>query len=186
LDVIDEFAKQLALPEIPERIPGTESVTTPASSLLDSAIYTAVQIYRSDYPFISIKFKPGCSGIQVAMHERFILTIFRNLLRNAVHALMQGDLIEKKIKIRSRVDGSMALIEMENSGPGFRPEIVPFLFKRLIPHEDGRKGRGLLLVGFLVEQHGGRIEAVQNKSKKGVLFRFWLPLFQPEENTPKA
>jgi PAS domain S-box-containing protein len=186
LGVIDEFAKQLALPEIPERIPGSESATAPVSALLDSTIHTAVQIYRSDYPSISFQFKPGCSGIQVAMHERFIRTIFQNLLRNAVYALTQGNPIKKKIKIRSHVEGPMAMIEMENSGPGFRPEIVPFLFKRLIPHEDGRKGRGLLLVGFLVEQHGGRIEAVQNKAKNGVLFRFWLPLFRPVDNTPEA
>jgi nitrogen-specific signal transduction histidine kinase len=59
-----------------------------------------------------------------------------------------------------------------------RPDILPYLFKRLIPHADGRKGRGLLLVGFIVEQHAGRIEIVQSEKEKGVLFRLWLPLYR--------
>jgi len=152
-------------------------------AVLDSAIHAAVALYRSDFPGIAFEFEPGCQDTKVAMHERFIRSIFRNLLRNAVHALQQVDGIEKTVHIRSHVDGNMALIEMGNSGPGFRPEIIPFLFKRLIPHEDGRKGRGLLLVGFLVEQHGGRIEAIQKEAEKGVLFRFWLPLFGSEAIT---
>ncbi len=186
LGAIDEFAKQLALPEIPERLPGTEVIMAPAFAVLDSAIHAAVEIYRSDHPSISFQFEPGCQDTRVAMHERFIRSIFRNLLRNAVHALNQVDSIEKTIQIRSRVENSMAVIEMENSGPSLRPAIVPFLFKRLFPHDDGRKGRGLLLVGFLVEQHGGRIEAVPNEAEKGVLFRFWLPLFGSEGSTTET
>jgi len=183
LAAIDEFAKQLALPEIPERVPGTEVIMAPDSADLDSGIHAAVEVYRSEHPDISFQFEPGCLGTRVAMHERFIRSIFRNLLRNAVHALNQEDLIDKTIMIRSRVENSIAMIEIENSGPSLRPAIVPFLFKRLFPHDDGRKGRGLLLVGFLVEQHGGRIEAVQNEAKYGVLFRLWLPLFESEGNT---
>lgn len=186
LSAIDEFARQLALPDIPEHLPGTEVVMAPASADLDSEIHAAVEVYRSDHPAISFQFEPGCPGTRVAMHERFIRSIFRNLLRNAVHALTQGDSIEKTIRIQSSMEGSMAMIEMENSGPSLRPEIVPFLFKRLFPHDDGRKGRGLLLVGFLVEQHGGRIEAVPIEAENGVHFRFWLPLFELEGNTAEA
>ena len=50
----------------------------------------------------------------------------------------------------------MAVFEIEDTGLGLRPEVVPFVFKRLVPHKDGRKGRGLLLVGFIVQQHGGQ------------------------------
>ena len=34
----------------------------------------------------------------------------------------------------------MAMIEIENSGPSLRPEIVPFLFKRLFLMKTGEKG----------------------------------------------
>jgi len=150
---------------------------SPASAVLDSSIHAILQLYRSNLPDILFQFESGCQDTMVAMHERFVRSICRNLLRNAVHAIKHGRSIEKTVHIRTAVDGAMVRIEIKNSGPGVRPEVIPFLFKRLVPHEDGRKGRGLLLVGFLVEQHGGRIEAVQSDYGKGVLFRFWLPVY---------
>jgi signal transduction histidine kinase len=182
LNTIDQSANRLAMPEIPDRLPGYEVVPSPASSDIDSAIHTAVEAERPRYPFISFQFEAGCSDVRVATHERFIFTILRNLLRNAIHALSSEDVIEKIIWVQSCIDGSMAMIEMKNSGPNLRTEIAPLIFKRLIPHKDGRKGRGLLLVGFIIEQHGGRIETIQSAGK-GVIFRFWLPLAAlPEYN----
>jgi signal transduction histidine kinase len=182
LMAIDKRAGHLALPEIPERLPGQEAVISPASSEIDFAIQAAVEIYRRDHPSITFHFDPGCENMRVAMHERFIFAIFRNLLRNAVHALSRDEMDEKTVYIHTRVDGPMALIEMKNSGPRVREDIIPYLFKRLIPHEDGRKGRGLLLVGFLVEQHGGRSEVVPD-AERGAYFRFWLPLVVESEET---
>jgi signal transduction histidine kinase len=180
LTAIDKRAGHLALPEIPERLPGQEAVISPASADIDSAILSVIEIHRRDYDSITFRFEPGCQEVRVAMHERFILAIFRNLLRNAEHALSQDDSNEKWVHISTRVDGSMALIEVKNSGPKVRDNILPYLFKRLIPHEDGRKGRGLLLVGFLVEQHGGRSEVIPDE-ESGAFFRFWLPLAVPSE-----
>ncbi len=182
LNTIDQSANRLAMPEIPDRLPGYEATPLPASSDIDSAIHTAVEADRPRYPSISFRFEAGCPDVRVAMHERFIFTILRNLLRNAIHALSSESVIEKTIWVRSRIDGSMAMIEMENSGPNLRTEIAPFIFKRLIPHGDGRKGRGLLLVGFIIEQHGGKIETIQIEGK-GVTFRFWLPLAPSQEHS---
>jgi GAF domain-containing protein len=176
--LIDQAAARLAQPEIPERLPGYEAVTLPDFCQLDEIIQGVVQTYQSKHPSIAFRFEPGCPEIPVAMHERFVHSIFRNLLRNAAFALLRDDVTEKTVCIRSRVEGSMAVIDLENSGPKLRSNILPYLFKRLIPHDDGRKGRGLLLVGFIVEQHAGRIEIVQNEQEKGVLFRLWLPLHQ--------
>ncbi|RPJ27789.1 MAG: GAF domain-containing protein, partial [Chloroflexi bacterium] len=185
LSVIDKFAEHLGLPEIPERLPGFESIVTPASCQIDSTIHAAMQAYRSGHPSISFQPELGCPGIRVAMHERFLFSIVRNLLRNAGFAL-DRILTEKTILIRSHVEGPMAVFEIEDSGPGLRPKITPLLFKQPIPHDDGRKGRGLLLVGFIVEQHGGKIEIVQNNKRMGACFRFWLPIFTPAVNTAEV
>lgn len=179
LATIDKRAGHLALPEIPERLPGQEAVVSPASADIDSAILSVIDIHRRDHAFILFRFEPGCQKVRVAMHERFVLAIFRNLLRNAEHALKENP-SEKWVHISTRVDGSMTLIEIRNSGPKVREDIIPYLFKRLIPHDDGRKGRGLLLVGFLVEQHGGRCEVVSGE-ENGAFFRFWLPIFLDSE-----
>jgi len=185
LSIIDQSANRLALPEIPERMPGLEGAPSSASCSIDSTIRAAVDVYRSGHPAITFKFEPGCPDIQVAMHERFLHLMVNNLLRNAEHAL---SLIptEKIIRMRSRVEGNMSVFEIEDSGQGVRSDIIPYLFKQLIPHEDGRKGRGLLLVGFIVEQHGGRVEVIPNDPGKGALFRFWLPLAASAENTIEA
>jgi GAF domain-containing protein/energy-coupling factor transporter ATP-binding protein EcfA2 len=184
LGMIDECAEHLALPEIPERLPGYEAVPSHSASNLDSAIHAAVEAYRSGNPSITTHFEPGCPEIRVAMHERFVIAMVRNLFRNAGFALSRIS-NEKVIYIRSRVDGSMAVFEIEDSGPGLRPDVIPSLFKRLIPHQDGRKGRGLLLVGFIVQQHGGRIEIVPNEGK-GAFFRFWLPLAPSDKKTAET
>lgn len=184
LEIIDTHAGNLALPEIPERLPGQEAMASPSSTDIDSVILSVVEINRRNNSSISFHFEPGCQNARVAMHERFILAIFRNLLRNAEHALLQDHSNQRWVYVNTRVDGSMALIEMKNSGPKVRDDIIPYLFKRLIPHKDGRKGRGLLLVGFLVEQHGGRSEVVSNV-ESGAFFRFWLPLAIPSENIEK-
>lgn len=183
LSSIDECAEHLALPEIPERLPGYETVISPVSSYLDHAIREAVSAYRSGHASLTIEFEPGSPDVKVAMHERFVLAMVRNLLRNADHALSKID-TKKVITLRSRVEGSMAVLEIEDSGPGLRPELIPYLFKRLIPHQDGRKGRGLLLVGFIVQQHAGRFEIVSNEGG-GAFFRFWLPIAEAE-NTPAS
>jgi GAF domain-containing protein len=175
LSVIDQSANRLALPEIPERMPGFEGTPSSASCSIDSTIRAAVDVYRSGHPAITFKFEPSCPGIQVAMHERFLHLMVNNLLRNAEHALSQNS-TEKIVHIRSYVEGTMSVFEIKDSGQGVRSDIIPYLFKQLIPHKDGRKGRGLLLVGFIVEQHGGRVEIVPNTPEKGAFFRFWLPL----------
>jgi nitrogen-specific signal transduction histidine kinase len=185
LSIIDQSADRLALPEIPERMPGLEGAPSSASCSIDSTIRAAVDVYRSGHPAITFKFEPGCPDIQVAMHERFLHLTVNNLLRNAEHALSLIS-TEKIIRIRSYVEGTMSVFEIEDSGQGVRSDIIPYLFKQLIPHGDGRKGRGLLLVGFIVEQHGGRVEVVPNDPGKGALFRFWLPLAISAENTTET
>jgi PAS domain S-box-containing protein len=181
LTIIDQSAEKLALPEIPERLPGYEAMVSPASCRLDATIKSAMEIYGSGQPEIKISFEQGCGARRIAMHEKFLYSIVRNLLRNAGFALSQIS-TGKVIRLRSRVEDSMAIFEIQDSGPGVPPEIIPDLFRRLIPQGDGRKGRGLLLVGFIVNQHDGRIEIVPTPRGEGAFFRLWLPLAAPPEN----
>ncbi len=115
LTIIDQSAEKLALPEIPERLPGYEAMVSPASCLLDATIKSAMEIYRSGQPEIRISFEPGCGNRQVAMHEKFLYSIVRNLLRNAGFALSQTS-AEKVIHLRSRVDDTMAIFEIQELG----------------------------------------------------------------------
>jgi GAF domain-containing protein len=178
LNVIDRSASQLALPEIPEQIPGYDFASSHASCDLNTTIQWAIDVFRAGHPGVQIFFETGDVDIKVAMHERFVYLMAINLLRNSEHAVALSD--EKNIYLRTRIDDLSTLFEIENTGATLRPEIIPQLFKQLIPHQDGRKGRGLLLVGFIVEQHGGRIEVVQKNKNVGACFRFWLPLAQKQ------
>ena len=74
----------------------------------------------------------------------------------------------------------MAAISVEDNGKGIRPEIESLLFHRPIAHTGTRAterhGRGLLLVRYVIELHGGRVWLDWSKPGEGARFTFSVPL----------
>jgi len=124
---------------------------------------------------IAWHFKPELVDIQVAIHERRLTSILRHLFRNAAHSLLQSE-NDGSVNIRTSLSGGMVMIEVEDSGPGVRPDLFPTLFRETVPHADGRKGSGLLLIRFISEQYGGWVELADPQKGKGACFRVWLPV----------
>jgi signal transduction histidine kinase len=82
------------------------------------------------------------------------------------------------VTVRTAVRGPMAEIQVEDTGHGIPQDVLPRLFQRPVPHKDGRLGRGLLLVRFLAEQHGGYAKLVWSRPGEGACFAFGIPLAQ--------
>jgi signal transduction histidine kinase len=81
----------------------------------------------------------------------------------------------------------MAQVQVEDTGKGIQPDIEPLLFRQPILDRDGRAGRGLLLVDFLAQQHGGEAQLVWSRPGEGACFAFNIPLAQgvdPEAGQP--
>ena len=78
--------------------------------------------------------------------------------------------------MRSSLSAGFVEVQVEDNGPGVPPEVVSRLFKEPLP-TDGQGGRGLLLVQFLVEHHGGQIR-LEQESGGGARFVFTLKMHE--------
>lgn len=103
-------------------------------------------------------------------------TVVRNLIQNAVNYTPEG-----KVTVRvERAVGLGARIEVEDTGPGIDPEVLPRIFERFFRGDPahsratGGTGLGLSIVRNLVNRMGGRI-AVDSRCGEGSLFRVELP-----------
>jgi signal transduction histidine kinase len=88
--------------------------------------------------------------------------VIENLGRNAAQALQsQGTCGERPPAIRFaaiRAPGSVALIEISDSGPGFPPEQAQSIFEPFHPStREGGSGLGLSIAADLVARNGGSI-----------------------------
>ena len=74
------------------------------------------------------------------------------------------------------------LISITDKGKGISPDIMPKLFQKFATDSDIGTGLGLYITRNIVEAHGGRIWAFNNKDGIGATFIFSLPRYTDTEN----
>ena len=82
------------------------------------------------------------------------------------------------VTVRVRVESDAAVLAVEDGGPGIRPEDLPHVFERFWRADDapsGGTGLGLAIAAWIVERHGGRIDAA-NRPAGGARFEARIPL----------
>ncbi|MGD0018227.1 MAG: HAMP domain-containing sensor histidine kinase [Candidatus Limnocylindrales bacterium] len=97
------------------------------------------------------------------------------LVDNAVRHSRTGSTVE----VRVRPEPGAALLEVEDHGPGIKPEDLPRLWERFWRADDapaGGTGLGLAIAKWIVDQHGGTIGA-NNREEGGARFWVRLPAF---------
>jgi two-component system sensor histidine kinase CiaH len=95
------------------------------------------------------------------------------LADNAIRHSPAGSVVE--VRVRPAVGA--VVLQVDDSGHGIRPQDLPRLFERFWRADDapsGGTGLGLAIAKWIVDQHGGRIGAV-NRPEGGASFRVWLP-----------
>ncbi|MEY8878359.1 MAG: sensor histidine kinase [Leptothrix sp. (in: b-proteobacteria)] len=108
------------------------------------------------------------TGNALLMREALI-----NLVDNAIRYAGSG----AEVTVRVLARGTQALLEVEDSGVGIAPELLPQVFERFVrgtPNGNGC-GLGLAIVKEIVERHGGRV-SLQPRTPHGLLVRVELPL----------
>jgi signal transduction histidine kinase len=96
------------------------------------------------------------------------------LVDNAVRHSPSGG----TVTVRVRGEAGEATLEVEDQGPGIRPEDLPRLFDRFYRAPGapgGGTGLGLAIASWIVERHGGRIAAA-NRASGGARFTARIPL----------
>lgn len=102
-----------------------------------------------------------------------IQQVLVNLFRNALEAMAQSPRRELVV-INARVGEDMTEIEVSDTGPGFRDDVLPNLFQTFFTTKETGMGVGLSISRSIIEAHGGRMWA-ENNTSGGATFRFTLP-----------
>jgi two-component system OmpR family sensor kinase len=111
-----------------------------------------------------------------------------NLLDNAVRHTPPGSTIE----LRLRAEGSDAVLEVADDGPGIPAELREQIFERFVRGDGpadtavgGGSGLGLAIVRAVASSHGGSAE-VAASAQGGALFRVRVPLRKSEKGISPA
>ncbi len=101
-----------------------------------------------------------------------------NLIANAVKFTPAGG----EVFLSLSRSGDNAKLIVRDTGPGIPAEDLPYIFERFYRAEKSRTrssatgfGLGLPIAHWIVEQHGGKIEA-SSQEGRGTTFAVWIPL----------
>jgi signal transduction histidine kinase len=119
----------------------------------------------------SIKFQYTPRKIVVEADRMRISQVVSNLLGNAVKFTKQGT-----VYISADSKDGEAIVSVKDSGTGIDPEIVSRLFTKFTSKSQTGTGLGLFISKSIIEAHGGRIWAENNKDSKGATFTFRMPV----------
>jgi two-component system, OmpR family, sensor histidine kinase VicK len=145
---------------------------------------TTKKVPSPSYPTIKLFNGLQPQDISVYADKGRINQVVSNLLDNAIKFTKAEDNITVMIK-REGAEGQaqnnnneQVIVSIKDTGTGIDPEILPRLFTKFVTKsQTGGTGLGLFICKGIVEAHGGRMWAENNKDgEKGATFYFTLPL----------
>jgi two-component system OmpR family sensor kinase len=117
------------------------------------------------------------ASVPVLGDQERLRQVIGNLVTNAITHTPAGTPVE----VRLRSEGTEAVLEVADSGPGLPPEAAERVFERFYRadpargRDNGGTGLGLAIVAALVAAHGGRV-SVDTAAGVGTTFQVRLPL----------
>ena len=143
---------------------------------------------RGNYPEIAVIKDYGNLPL-VECYAGKVNQVFMNLIGNAIDAieeynegrpLAEVQANRSKIKIRTEVQNSNAVIRISDNGPGMPEEVSQQLFEAFFTTKPADKGTGLgLSISYkVVQEHGGQLSCVSAPGH-GAEFIIEIPIEQP-------
>jgi signal transduction histidine kinase len=135
--------------------------------------------------------------ITVQADKARITQVISNLISNAVKfttTTKEGSItisIEKEEEQHQKGEQQgnnnyQVIVSVKDTGGGIDPEILPRLFTKFATKSEvGGTGLGLFISKSIIEAHGGRIWAENNKDGKGATFYFSIPLSKEQQQQPQ-
>jgi signal transduction histidine kinase len=141
---------------------------------------------------IKISYESQDSNMIIIKGDRSKLNqVIYNLVSNAVKFIHDEDTIvvsvtRKKHGADTTNNDRTAVVSIKDTGSGIDPEILPRLFTKFsTKSEAGGTGLGLFISKSIIEAHGGRIWAENNRDgSKGATFAFSLPALPYKNEEP--
>jgi signal transduction histidine kinase len=116
-------------------------------------------------------------GLTIDADPDHLFRVLLNLVRNAAQALEgrpKSDAASLQIRITGRREGTVAIIEVSDTGPGVPEKARGHLFEAFqTSGRPGGSGLGLAIAAELVRAHGGDIHLVEGTI--GATFRIAIP-----------
>lgn len=101
--------------------------------------------------------------------------VIANLLTNAIKFTNVGTIT---VSAEVNDNNNELIVTVKDSGEGIHSDIIPRLFTKFATKSNVGTGLGLYISKNIIEAHGGRIWAENNRDGKGANFTFTLPLSQ--------
>ncbi len=152
---------------------------------LNGLIFSIIEEYKKEIgdnnnSNIKLLFNPIEENNNIIVDaDRYRITqIISNLLDNAIKFTKEGQGGGTiSVNIKKKENDSLAIVDIKDTGSGIDPEIMPRLFTKFASKSFKGTGLGLFISKSIIEAHGGKIWAENNKDGKGATFSFSLPLF---------
>ncbi len=146
---------------------------------LDKLVHEVVDLYRVQDPDIEIVVTSDPTMPLIDADIGRVRQMLHNLIRNAIEAL--ENIEDGRIDVHvcaAEVDGvDVALIRVEDNGPGFKTGAVSQVFDPYVTTKPKGTGLGLAIVKKLVEEHMGTIRA-ENRRDGGAAISIRLPMHE--------
>ena len=132
-------------------------------------------------------------NVWVVADKNRITQVISNLLDNAIKFTKSGRILVqlKKRKCKKMADNNQLIVSVKDEGPGIDPSIMPRLFTKFASKSDRGTGLGLFISKSIIEAHGGKIWAKNNRVSRrkrggdsasgGATFSFSLPVKLPPQ-----
>ena len=128
---------------------------------------------RLEHYYCRPSFDNNNNSIIVNADKWKITEVIWNLLDNAVKFTKEkGGTISALTEIKE----NQAIVKIKDTGKGIDVGMIPRLFSKFATKSERGTGLGLFISKSIVEAHGGKIWAENNKDEEGATFTFTLPM----------
>ena len=170
------------------RIEGKNLQLTKSYFDLNNTIRQVIEDHQKEALDKEIKISFDSKNVTTTIHadEARLQQVIDNLLSNAINFTNKGNIIVSsfrgtedtngKIDDSNNSDKESIVVEIKDTGAGINPEMVPRLFEKFATRSISGTGLGLYISKSIIDSHGGRIWAYNNKDGKGATFTFMLPV----------
>ena len=144
---------------------------------LDHLVHEVVDLYRAQDSSVEIVVTSDPTIPLIDADIGRVRQMLHNLVRNAIEALESTANGRIDVQVSAaEIDGiELALIKVEDNGPGFQTGSVSQVFDPYVTTKPKGTGLGLAIVKKLVEEHVGTIRA-ENRKQGGASISVRLPL----------
>lgn len=116
----------------------------------------------------------ACSA-QICADRVQLQQVIINLIINACQAMQVTPVAERRLRVRTWVENSKAVMEVADQGSGIAADVLPSLFNPFFTTKEHGLGMGLSVCRSIIDFHGGRIWA-NSVAGQGTSLLFALPV----------